>query len=90
MRNARLDVLQSTEHSLQQSQPEPNLAFAADIPDKQEDYRKGMKLVPDPPDLEMWREKLFNVDGMIVLSEDQYVFSVPSAPTDSKYELIFI
>lgn len=90
MRNAHLDMLQSTEHSLQQPQPEPNLPFAADIPDKQEDYRKGMKLVPDPPDLELWREKLFNVDGMVILSEDQYAFSVPSALTDSKYELILI
>jgi hypothetical protein len=32
-----------------------------------------MKLVPDPPDLEYWREKLFNVDETITLTEDQYV-----------------
>ena len=30
------------------------------------------KIVPDPPDLAAWRDKLFNVDEMIVLTHDQY------------------
>lgn len=29
------------------------------------------RLVPDPPDLQAWREKLFNVDDTIVLTHDQ-------------------
>lgn len=33
----------------------------------------SQKMVPNPPDLESWREKLFNVDGTITLTEGQYV-----------------
>jgi hypothetical protein len=32
---------------------------------------EGLKLVPDPPRLEAWRKRLFNVDGMIILSEEE-------------------
>ena len=67
MRNAQLDMLQSGQES--------NFALVGDIASKQEDYRKSMKLVPDPPDLDAWREKLFNVDETVTLSEEQYVFS---------------
>lgn len=31
------------------------------------------KIVVDPPDLQVWRAKLFNVDDLIVLTDDQYV-----------------
>jgi hypothetical protein len=31
----------------------------------------GMKLVPHPPDLQAWRERLFNVDDTITLTEEQ-------------------
>lgn len=34
---------------------------------------QGMKLVPDPPNVEYWRNRLFLVDEMITLSEDEYV-----------------
>ena len=37
---------------------------------------RGMKLVRDPPDLDQWREKLFNVGGTITLTEDEYVPSI--------------
>lgn len=30
------------------------------------------KLVADPPDLEAWREKLFNVDETILLTHEEY------------------
>ncbi|KZZ94784.1 glutathione S-transferase domain-containing protein [Moelleriella libera RCEF 2490] len=30
------------------------------------------KLVVNPPDLEAWREKLFNVDGVMVLTDEQF------------------
>lgn len=36
---------------------------------------QGMKLVPNPPDLEYWRDRLFNVDEVITMSEEQYVIS---------------
>lgn len=32
----------------------------------------GGQIVPDPPDLEAWRDKLFHVDEMIVLTDEQY------------------
>jgi hypothetical protein len=31
----------------------------------------GMKLVPHPPDLLAWRERLFNVDDIVTLTEEQ-------------------
>ncbi len=31
----------------------------------------GMKAVPNPPDLQQWRHKLFNVKEMITLTEDE-------------------
>ncbi|KAL2215799.1 putative glutathione transferase [Thermoascus aurantiacus ATCC 26904] len=31
-----------------------------------------MKLIPNPPDLQAWRERLFNVDETIVLTEEQF------------------
>lgn len=34
---------------------------------------QGMRMVPDPPNLEYWRNRLFHVDEMITLSEDEYV-----------------
>lgn len=34
---------------------------------------RGFKAIPDPPNLEYWRDRLFNVDEMITLSEDEYV-----------------
>ncbi|KAL6703196.1 hypothetical protein ACN47E_010125 [Coniothyrium glycines] len=33
---------------------------------------QGLKMIPDPPDLDDWREKLFNVDDMITLTEEQF------------------
>ncbi|EFW21395.1 glutathione transferase [Coccidioides posadasii str. Silveira] len=33
---------------------------------------KNMKLIPEPPDLQRWRERLFNVEGTIVLSEEEF------------------
>lgn len=33
----------------------------------------GLKLISEPPNLEAWREKLFNVDETITLTEEEYV-----------------
>lgn len=35
---------------------------------------EGLRLIPNPPDLESWREKLFHVDDTITLTEDEYVW----------------
>ena len=34
-------------------------------------HLQGMKFIKDPPDLDTWRNILFNVDEMITLSEEQ-------------------
>jgi len=36
---------------------------------------EGLKLIPDPPNLESWRGKLFHVDDSITLTEEEYVCS---------------
>lgn len=33
----------------------------------------NLKIVPDPPDLQAWRERMFNVDEPIELTEDESV-----------------
>ncbi|KAJ5884233.1 hypothetical protein N7504_011805 [Penicillium tannophilum] len=32
----------------------------------------GMRLIPDPPDLEYWRNRLFHADDVITLTEEQF------------------
>lgn len=32
---------------------------------------EGLKLIPNPPDLDAWREKLFHVDDTITLTEEE-------------------
>lgn len=34
---------------------------------------EGLRLIPNPPNLETWREKLFHVDDTITLTEEEYV-----------------
>jgi len=34
---------------------------------------EGLKIVADPPNLQQWRERLFEVDMLMVLTEDEYV-----------------
>lgn len=35
-------------------------------------HSENLKMIPNPPDLEQWRKKLFDVDGLITMTEDQY------------------
>jgi len=35
---------------------------------------KDLKAVPNPPDLEAWRQRLFDVDQTIVMTEKEYVY----------------
>jgi glutathione S-transferase len=35
---------------------------------------EGLKLIANPPDLEAWRQKLFDVDDYITLNEEEFVF----------------
>lgn len=56
--------------------PHTNMSFANQAPDADAgDASRGKKLVSklviDPPDLQAWREKLFNVDETIALTQEQ-------------------
>ena len=37
------------------------------------EHFSNLKLIANPPDLERWRERLFNVDDTITLTEEEYV-----------------
>ncbi|KAL2839952.1 hypothetical protein BJY01DRAFT_250219 [Aspergillus pseudoustus] len=39
---------------------------------KEHGYLRDVASILDPPDLEAWRERLFNVEDMIVMSEEQF------------------
>ena len=34
---------------------------------------RNLKMIPNPPNLEEWRNRLFDVDETIILTEDEYV-----------------
>lgn len=40
---------------------------------KHDAHLEGLKLIPDPPELEAWRDKLFNANELIVITEPEYV-----------------
>lgn len=44
-----------------------------DAPSSSHAQFQDLKLVAEPPDLEAWRQKLFDVDKTITLNEDEYV-----------------
>ncbi|KAI2933636.1 hypothetical protein CBS147320_1492 [Aspergillus niger] len=44
---------------------------------KRPDQHVDIRTILDPPDLDAWRERLFNVDEMIVLSEEQFLTYFP-------------
>jgi hypothetical protein len=71
---------------IQRPQPPPQLPRApvqstevvaqgdtASIPQigKPDKHLKGLKYIPEPPDKELWRHKLFDVDGLMILTDEQ-------------------
>lgn len=80
-----MPLLQSAEQSFQQpgfdglagGDATASTGFAGQL--------QGMKLVPNPPDLEYWRERLFNVDEVITMSEEQYVASARKGTAGSNH-----
>ncbi|KAI2088477.1 hypothetical protein LOZ36_002250 [Ophidiomyces ophidiicola] len=44
----------------------------ADQQPRNSNHFDGMRLIPDPPNLQQWRERLFNVEDTIVLSEEEF------------------
>lgn len=57
--------------------PHTNVSFANQAPpdvdagDASHGKKLVTKLVVDPPDLQAWREKLFNVDDTIALTQEE-------------------
>jgi hypothetical protein len=57
--------------ALQRVQDASFLDDASGTPKKDASHFTGMKRILDPPDLEKWRERLFNVDEIIYMTEDE-------------------
>lgn len=57
------------QHAPPRPAPEPKGGLQGDEGDSGQ--FKGLRLVADPPDLEAWRQKLFDVDDTITLNEDE-------------------
>ncbi|PWY95034.1 glutathione transferase [Aspergillus sclerotioniger CBS 115572] len=74
-----LDYSRPSQHPQQQHDlnhhhdQQPHLQSLVKRPDQHVDIRT----IIDPPDLDAWRERLFNVDEMIVLSEEQFLTYFP-------------
>jgi glutathione S-transferase len=61
--------------SIGRLQQEEDLFGSPDGGDQKSNGHLSTKIVVDPPDLADWRQRLFNVDEMITLSEEEYVFA---------------
>lgn len=60
-------------NSIGRLQQEEDLFASPDGADQKSNGHLSTKIVVDPPNLAEWRQKLFNVDEMITLSEEEYV-----------------
>ncbi|KKK23308.1 hypothetical protein AOCH_005260 [Aspergillus ochraceoroseus] len=54
------------------AQPEAYNPNKSIFSSKEHGYLRDLESIVDPPDLEAWRERLFHLDDMIVLSEEQF------------------
>jgi hypothetical protein len=55
--------------------PVPPKSLAADYTapsSTHSSHFQGLKLIAEPPDLDAWRQKLFDVDDTITLTEEEY------------------
>jgi len=57
--------------SIGRLQQEEDIFGTPDGADQKSNGHLSTKIVPDPPNLAEWRQKLFNVDEMITLSEEE-------------------
>ena len=78
------DVLPSTRpvpsqpiHDFPGSEPFNGLhsdpAIPDEPPEKNDSHLEGLKLIPNPPDLQAWREKLFYIEEPVTLTEEECV-----------------
>ncbi|KAL4965084.1 glutathione S-transferase family protein [Aspergillus stella-maris] len=65
--------------SLPTEQPQPHSPSNNEsiFSSKENGYLRDLASIIDPPDLEAWRERLFSVDEMIVMSEEQFRTYLP-------------
>jgi glutathione S-transferase len=56
---------------IQQLEPQGPTVQDDDAPVTNHGQFEGLKLIPNPPDLEAWRDKLFHVDDTITLTEEE-------------------
>lgn len=67
-----------TQPQLSQVPPQPKIAHVEPVSTAQngnvkvDKHLKGLRCIPEPPDKELWRQRLFDVDGFMILTEDQY------------------
>lgn len=72
--NAQFGVLTpgSAQHnSIARLQQEDGIYGGPGSSDQESNGHLPTAIIPDPPNLEEWRQKLFNVDDMITLSEEE-------------------
>jgi glutathione S-transferase len=62
-------------NSIGRLQQEEDIFGTPEGSDQKSNGHLSTKIVVDPPNLTEWRQKLFNVDEMITLSEEEYVVS---------------
>lgn len=54
-------------------QPEQDLFSPTDGTVKLDGHIANLRIVPDPPDLDVWRQRLFDINDTITLSEEECV-----------------
>jgi hypothetical protein len=76
----QLSTVQAFQQPLQQKVlvegPAPPTSLAADDAaplSNHSSHFQGLKLIAEPPDLDVWRQRLFDVDDTITLTEEEYV-----------------
>lgn len=74
--NNSLTTLQSQSQSFQPDFIELEAGSADTVSFTGPGELQGFKVVPNPPHLDYWRDRLFNVDEMITLSEEEYAYSI--------------
>lgn len=75
-RNNGLPTLQSSGQPFQSDFIELDSGSADPVSFTGPGELQGFKVVPNPPHLDYWRDRLFNVDEMITLSEEEYADSI--------------
>jgi len=68
----RANQTQDETPSLRTEQSPTNNPNESIFSSKGNGYLRDVASVIDPPDLEAWRERLFHIDDMIVMSEEEY------------------